>query len=112
MVLRWYTFSCIYNHACTQHEKLSQKVFKEMIYDKRLRKEFERYGITEEDVEIITDLIHYKPKKEKFLDIKKVFLYQVCEFIVFMHACTVNKIISTMSCMHIRASTLSLHACR
>ena len=77
-----------------QHEKLSQKVFKEMIYKKQLQKEFEKYGITKGDIDFIAELIHYEPyKEEKISDKNKVFLYQVCNIILcaciavlFMHS--------------------------
>lgn len=59
-----------------QHEKLSQKIFKEKIYT-RLLEEFNKYGITEDDIDIIIDLIHYKCYEEKIKDKKKTFLYQV-----------------------------------
>ena len=68
-----------------QHEKLSQKVFKETIYKKQLQEEFEKYGITEGDIDFIAELIHYEPyKEEKILDKNKVFLYQVYNLYVLV----------------------------
>ena len=86
---------CILLHACThtyahththththtithapQHEMLSQKVFKDKIYQS-LKDEFEKYGITESDIDFIAGLIHYEPISIP-KDNPRAFLYQVC----------------------------------
>ena len=56
-----------------QHEIVSQKVFKDIF--KRLKEIFEAYGITEEDIDIIAKLIHYRKED---VPKEKAFLYQVC----------------------------------
>lgn len=58
---------------------LSQKVFKDRIYEQRLIAEFENYGISANDIDFIIELIHYKIKnvgKRKGYE-DKGFLYQV-----------------------------------
>ena len=74
-----------------QHEKLSQQIFKKKIYT-RLLEEFNKYGITEGDIDIIINLIHYKCHEEKIEDEKKTFLYQV---FTLANSCT-----ATISCTY------------
>ena len=59
---------------------LSQKVFRDRICEQRLSAEFENYGITADDIDFITELIHYETKNvgKKFKYEDKGFLYQVC----------------------------------
>ena len=55
---------------------LSQKVFKDRIYKLRLSAEFKDYDISADDIDFITELIHYDVgKKLKYRN--KDFLYQV-----------------------------------
>lgn len=60
-------------------------MFKDRIYE-NLWTEFGKYGISEDDIDFITEFIHYKTENvdRKYKD--KAFLFQVCKFVLdFCH---------------------------
>ena len=60
-------------------------MFKDRIYES-LQKEFEKYGISVDDIDFITQLIHYETEKvdhdKKFKD--KTFLFQVASMLLLI----------------------------
>ena len=61
-------------------------MFKDRIY-RNLSDEFEKYGISEEDVNFIAELIHYEKTTVDTKYKNKAFLFQVCDLLYYKKTC-------------------------
>lgn len=73
-----------------QHEDASRKMFDHLLAANNLRSEFEKYGLSEEDLSFIKEMICDAPDSRseggyKGRPKEKAFLYQVCKGMIVLY---------------------------